>query len=72
MSRSLLKRLQAMAPGVEWTTPLPGSNYNKAAGGFLCRVCVAKDGYLAALKNGTLFANEEACLKHIETEHVAK
>ena len=76
MSRSLLKRLEAMAPAIPWTTPIPltvyGDSPTHRAVGFLCRVCVAELGFKPAADGDRVFASEEQCLQHIETAHVSR
>ena len=80
MSRSLLKRLKVMAPAIEWTTPIPvhmstirrrGEDISdERKVGFLCRICVADRGFSPASDPDMVYADEEACLKHIEDSHV--
>lgn len=74
MSRSLLKRLQTMAPAIPWTTPVPsrvyGDSPNHQTVGFLCRICVAELGFKARQDADRLFATEERCLQHIADAHV--
>lgn len=72
MSRSLLKRLETMAPAIAWTTPIPVKITGTQKVGFLCRICVAigiaEDSVMTGMDR--FFADEEACLKHIEGAHV--
>lgn len=75
MSRSLLKRLEAMAPDVPWTTPVPTVVYSKDQHhiiGFLCRVCVAQRGYKPGVDDDSRFTTQEACLQHIADAHVSR
>lgn len=71
MSRSLLKRLEAMAPAIPWTTPIPVKVYGqRQLVGFLCRICVAHRGYKPSVDDDSRFTTEEACLQHIAKAHV--
>ncbi len=77
MSRSLLKRLHAMAPTIPWTSPIPARVYaddrihpRRQTVGFLCRICVAQLGYKAGQDADRMFTTEEACLQHITDAHV--
>lgn len=78
MSRSLLKRLEEMAPDVAWTRPVPMRVYSiegdphRLIVGFLCRICVAQLGFRPASDHDRLFATEEKCLAHIADAHVSR
>jgi hypothetical protein len=77
----LLKRLKVMAPGIDWTAPIPitMTRFMHEEGmpeklekrvGFLCRICTADKGFQPARDKDAVFDTEEACLKHIEDSHV--
>jgi hypothetical protein len=75
MSRAFWMKLKEMAPDIEWTKPISVSLLSDVPehepNGFLCRICVAKDGFRGQDRE-RIFTDEMACLQHIKAEHIAR